>query len=58
MPKLNVVLKADVAGSAEAILDVFDTYNDENRCRFNVVHYGVGAPSETDINLAESFNGK
>lgn len=55
-PKLNVILKADVHGSLEAILDVFDTYDSSDRCRFSVIHYGVGAVTEGDIDLAKTFN--
>lgn len=57
-PKVNLIIKADVLGSAEAILDVLDTYNDEARCRLSVVHYGVGTVNKTDIELAKAFNGK
>lgn len=55
-PKLNIILKADVHGSLEAILDVFDTYDSSDRCRFSVVHYGVGPVTEGDIELAKTFN--
>lgn len=55
-PKLNVILKADVHGSLEAILDVFDTYDCSDKCRFNMVHYGVGPVTEGDIDLAKTFN--
>ncbi|KAF7991516.1 hypothetical protein HCN44_008887 [Aphidius gifuensis] len=56
VPRLNVIIKGDVLGSVEAILDVFDTYGDENRCRLDVVHYGIGVVSESDIELADAFN--
>lgn len=55
-PKLNVILKADVHGSLEAILDVFDTYDCSEKCRFSVVHYGVGPITESDIELAKTFD--
>lgn len=55
-PKLNVILKADVHGSLEAILDVFDTYDNSDKCRFSVVHYGVGTVTDGDIELARTFN--
>ncbi|XP_014243183.1 translation initiation factor IF-2, mitochondrial [Cimex lectularius] len=53
--KVNIVVKADVDGSVEAILDVLDTY-ESNMCKLNVVHYGVGPVSKNDIILAELFN--
>lgn len=55
-PKLNVILKADVHGSVEAILDVLDTYDCSNQCRLSIVHYGVGDITEGDIELAKVFN--
>ena len=57
VPRLNVIIKADVAGTAEAILDVFDTYGDDERCHFDVVHYGIGPPTESEVNLAQAFDG-
>ncbi|XP_076234904.1 mitochondrial translation initiation factor 2 isoform X2 [Calliopsis andreniformis] len=56
LPLLNVILKGDVVGSVEAILDIFDTYTEDNLCRLNIVHYGIGPVTETDIELAELFN--
>jgi translation initiation factor IF-2 len=51
--ELPVVVKADVQGSAEAIVQALDKIgNDEVRVR--VLHYGVGAITETDIGLAEA----
>lgn len=56
IPKLNVIIKADVHGSAEAILDVLDTYDCSDKCRLSIVHYGVGAINDGDIELARTFN--
>ncbi|XP_017883166.1 translation initiation factor IF-2, mitochondrial [Ceratina calcarata] len=55
-PAINVILKGDVAGSVEALLDIFDTYTSDEICRLNIVHYGVGHVTESDIELAETFN--
>lgn len=55
-PKLNVIIKADVHGSVEAILDVFDTFDASNLCHLNIVHYGVGPVTDGDIELAKTFN--
>lgn len=41
----------------EAILDVLDTYDDSENCKLDVIHYGVGAVSESDVELASTFNG-
>jgi len=53
-PKLPFILKGDVDGSVEAILDVLDSYSSE-QCRLDLVHYGVGTVTENDIKLAEPF---
>ncbi|MFV0293286.1 MAG: translation initiation factor IF-2 [Paracoccus sp. (in: a-proteobacteria)] len=51
--ELPVVVKADVQGSAEAIIQALEKVgNDEVRVR--VLHYGVGAITESDIGLAEA----
>ncbi|MDT8857677.1 translation initiation factor IF-2 [Paracoccaceae bacterium Fryx2] len=51
--ELPLVVKADVQGSAEAIVQALEKIgNDEVRVR--VLHYGVGAITETDIGLAEA----
>ncbi|XP_015178130.1 PREDICTED: translation initiation factor IF-2, mitochondrial isoform X1 [Polistes dominula] len=55
-PKLNIILKTDVSGSAEAILDVIGTYTADELCRLNVVHYGVGSVTENDLELASTFD--
>ncbi|XP_046622262.1 translation initiation factor IF-2, mitochondrial isoform X1 [Neodiprion virginianus] len=54
--KVNVIIKGDVGGSVEAILDVLDTYSSTNACQLNLIHYGVGNVTETDIDLADAFN--
>ena len=52
---LQVVVKADVQGSAEAIGQAIEKIgNDEVRVR--ILHSGVGAISETDVSLAEASN--
>ena len=51
--ELPVLVKADVQGSAEAIVQALEKVgNDEVRVR--VLHSGVGAITETDIGLAEA----
>ena len=51
--ELPIVVKADVQGSAEAIVQAMEKIgNDEVRVR--ILHSGVGAITETDIGLAEA----
>jgi translation initiation factor IF-2 len=53
MAELPVLVKADVQGSAEAIVQALEKIgNDEVRVR--VLHYGVGAITDTDVGLAEA----
>lgn len=55
-PRVNVIIKGDVHGSVEAILDVLETYDRNDKCKLDVVHYGVGDVTEGDIELAKTFN--
>jgi translation initiation factor IF-2 len=50
---LNVVLKADVRGSLEAIMAALQGLGNEE-VAVNIVGYGVGGISETDVQLAET----
>ena len=53
--ELQILVKADVQGSAEAIIQAMEKIgNDEVRVR--VLHYGVGAITNTDVSLAEASN--
>ncbi len=51
--ELPVLVKADVQGSAEAIVQALEKVgNDEVRVR--ILHSGVGAITDSDVNLAEA----
>ncbi|WP_295163689.1 translation initiation factor IF-2 [Selenomonas sp. F0473] len=49
---LNIVVKADVQGSVEALNSALLGLNKNDEVRVNIVHSGVGAVSESDIMLA------
>ena len=49
---LNIVVKADVQGSVEALNSTLLGLNKNDEVRVNIVHSGVGAVSESDIMLA------
>ena len=51
--ELRLVVKTDVQGSAEAIVQAVEKIGNEE-VRVRVLHAGVGAISETDISLAEA----
>ncbi len=48
---LNLILKADVQGSIEAMRDAFEKM-DQSEVRINIVHSAVGGITETDVTLA------
>ncbi|KAF0208150.1 MAG: translation initiation factor [Actinobacteria bacterium] len=51
--ELNLVVKADVGGSIEALKDALDKM-DQTEVRINVIHSGVGAITESDVMLADA----
>ena len=55
MKALNIVVKADVKGSVEAVKSSLEKLTNEE-VRVNVIHAGVGAINESDIMLADSSN--
>lgn len=48
---LNLVVKADVAGSIEALRDAFSKM-DQSEVKINIIHAAVGGITETDVTLA------
>ena len=54
---LNILVKADVQGSVEAISSSLLALNEKNdEVRVKILHAGVGAVNESDIMLASSAN--
>jgi translation initiation factor IF-2 len=51
--ELPILVKADVQGSAEAIIQAMEKIGNEE-VRVRVLHSGVGAITETDVGLAEA----
>ena len=51
--EINIVLKADVKGSEEAVKNTLSKINVEG-CKLNVIRSGVGAITESDIVLANA----
>ena len=52
---LNIILKADVRGSIEAIKQSFEKLSIKE-VKVNIIHSGVGGINESDINLASASN--
>lgn len=48
---LNLVVKADVGGSIEALRDAFGKM-DQSEVKINIIHAAVGGITETDVTLA------
>jgi len=53
--ELNLIIKADVQGSAEAVRSSLEKLSTEE-VRVNVIHQAVGAISESDVLLASASN--
>jgi len=51
--ELKVVVKCDVHGSAEAVVDALGKLGNSD-IQVNVIHHGVGTITDTDINLASA----
>ncbi len=53
--ELNLIIKADVQGSVEAVRQSLEKLNTDE-VKVNIIHGAVGAVNETDIRLAEVSN--
>ena len=53
---LNIVIKADVQGSVEALTGSLLSLNKNEEVRVSIVHSGVGAVNESDVMLASASN--
>ena len=53
---LNIVVKADVQGTVEALNSSLVALNKNDEVRVSIVHSGVGAVSESDVMLASASN--
>jgi len=52
---LNIIIKADVQGSAGAMKDALERLTTDE-VKVNVIHTGVGGITEADVNLASASN--
>lgn len=55
MKELNIIIKADVQGSAEAVKQSLEKLSN-NEVRIKTIHTGVGAITESDVMLATASN--
>ncbi len=52
---LNIIIKADVQGSAEAVKDALSKIT-HSQVKLNIIHSGVGGINESDVVLAAASN--
>ena len=55
LKELNIIVKADVQGSAEAVKQSLEKLSNEE-VRVRIIHAGVGAVNESDVMLANASN--
>ncbi|MBI4752972.1 translation initiation factor IF-2 [Candidatus Desantisbacteria bacterium] len=55
LKELNVILKVDVAGSLEVIVDSLEKIGTE-KVKIRVIHRGIGDINESDVMLADASN--
>lgn len=48
---LTAFTPGDVDGSVEAILDILETYDEHDRVRLDLVHFGVGPVTPNDLEV-------
>lgn len=53
---LNILIKADVQGSVEALRSSLLALNTNKEVRVNIIHAGVGAVNESDVMLSAAAN--
>ena len=56
MKELDIIVKADVQGSVEAVKQSLVKLSNEEGCGQKVIHGGVGAINESDVILASASN--
>lgn len=56
MKEINLILKGDVQGSVEALAGSLEKIEVEG-VKVKIIHTGVGAITESDVNLASASNG-
>ncbi|XP_034722343.1 translation initiation factor IF-2, mitochondrial-like [Etheostoma cragini] len=54
---LALIIKGDVDGSVETVLNILDTYDAQQQCELELLHFGIGDVSENDVNMAAMFAG-
>lgn len=56
-PRLPLIIKGDVDGSVDAILNILESYDAQQQCQLDVVNFGIGDVTENDVNMAATFSG-
>ncbi len=55
--KLSMVVKTDVSGSEEAIVNAISMLP-QSKCRCEILKSGLGAVTDSDLDTASEFGGK
>ncbi|KAK6640941.1 hypothetical protein RUM44_012639 [Polyplax serrata] len=55
-PHIKLILKGDVHGSLEVLMEILSTYDQHEVCKMSVISASVGKICESDLELAEVFN--
>lgn len=56
---MGLILRCDVEGTLEAILNVLESYTEsqQEQCELDLVDFAIGSPNEKCLEMAEAFNG-
>ncbi|TKR61827.1 hypothetical protein L596_028882 [Steinernema carpocapsae] len=55
-PLLRIMIRSDVDGTLEAILNVIETYDSDDQCELQLVDFDVGAPDAKVVEMAAETN--
>lgn len=56
LPKVSILLRCDVEGTLEAILDVLQSYYSQ-LAELDIIDFDVGVPTDSNVTVAKEFNG-
>nr|XP_039247849.1 translation initiation factor IF-2, mitochondrial-like isoform X2 [Styela clava] len=54
IPSFNILVKADVDGSMEAIMKILESYDCDEQCNLNLVQHGIGNLTLSEFEIAKN----